>query len=89
VTTTEINGATIQVGAFRDRANVDRLVERLREVHDQVQVIQLDNELYRVTMGPFLERQTADGIARELDAEMHLSTRVIEAPMVQVRIAAQ
>lgn len=83
-----ISGATIQVATFRDRSNAERLVEDLRDQHHQVQVRQLENDLYLVTMGPFLSRQTADGIAKEIQSEMQLSTLVVSSPLVHVRVAA-
>jgi cell division septation protein DedD len=57
---------TVQVGALRDQANADLLVEQLR-AHGFTPVVSKDS-LYRVRVGESLDRTAADQLAATLQA---------------------
>ena len=77
---TVVYESTIQVGAFRDQANAERVVQALEEKHDRVDMRQLGNGLFLVSMGPYLDEGRADGIAKQIESEMRLSTLVLRSP---------
>lgn len=89
VVAVEIDAATIQVATFRDRSNADRLVAKLRDKYGQARVRPLNDDLYQVTMGPFVQKGRALGIAEEIQAELQLTTLVVTTPIVQIGVAAQ
>jgi rare lipoprotein A len=62
----------LQVGAFSEAANADRLAQRLRAANlGQVQVIQLQSNgqaIRRVRVGPLPDAERADEVARRIEA---------------------
>jgi rare lipoprotein A len=62
----------LQVGAFSEAANADRLAQRLRAANlGQVQVIQLQSNgqaIRRVRVGPLPDAERADEVARQIEA---------------------
>lgn len=59
----------LQVGAFSDPTNAERLRLRLASAHiDQVDVARRPDGLHRVRIGPLSSVEQADELARQLDA---------------------
>jgi len=65
----------VQVGSFSNAANADRLVERLRKdalSAYQEQLSGSGSTIYRVRIGPFLEREEAIRVNRQVGQKMSL-----------------
>lgn len=65
----------VQVGSFSSAANADRLVERLRKdalSAYQEQLSGSGSTIYRVRIGPFLEREEAIRVNRQVGEKMSL-----------------
>ena len=56
----------VQVGAFGDKANAQRLVNNLKNEGRTARVVPGMDNLWKVQVGPFGNVNTADGIAIEL-----------------------
>jgi rare lipoprotein A len=74
---------SVQVGAFADIRNAERLEERLRrDGFRPVAVKRVEaggRSLYRVFVGPFVSREEADETAGDIQSREELETRVVRA----------
>jgi len=71
---------TVQVGAFREKANADRLRDRLEALYPPatIQQVALDEgKFYRVRVGRILGEETAQRFADDLKAREGFHTMVI------------
>lgn len=73
----------IQVGSFSNKENAERLVASLREAgyDTHLEPTQVKNQkLFRVRVGPEIERTNADEIAEAISKKFFVSARVIRYP---------
>jgi len=67
----------VQVAAFRNQANAERLRTSLRERELDARISVLATDLHAVELGPFAERSRADTAAREVAELTGLSPLVV------------
>ena len=72
---------SIQVGAFGEAGLAASLAERLRRMGYPVQILEpLDDDRWRVRVGPLAERAEAERLARRLKREDGLPTWIVGEP---------
>ena len=73
-------GVYVQVGAFSSRDNAESLRERvareLEWLQDRVQVL-LQNDLWRLHVGPYRSQEDARPVAERIEAELSLKSLVV------------
>ncbi len=77
------SGFAVQVGAFKDEAEANKLREQLRGARFAAYVERLNTEqglLYRVRVGPESERGNADKLRDAIKARFNLSGNVVRHP---------
>lgn len=77
-------GHSIQVGAFREVKNAERLTARLQEKGIEAFYFRKDDGLYAVRFGDFPSREAARQEARKLVKERMLTSFFIASPREQV-----
>ena len=73
----------VQMGSFSSEENALRLRDKLRKAGfvTQVEKVRVDaKSLYRVRVGPYLERAEADRDQAKLDKQLNLKGRVLSYP---------
>jgi len=73
----------VQMGSFSSEQNALRLRDKLRKAGfvTQVEKVRVDaKSLYRVRVGPYLERAEADRDQAKLDKQLNLKGRVLSYP---------
>ena len=70
----------LQLGAFRTRENAETLQERVRReaawLQDAVRVL-MSGELWRLQVGPYLNRDAARAVAERIEAELALTAILV------------
>ena len=70
---------SIQVGAFGEAGLAASLAERLRQTGYPVQILEpLEDDRWRVRVGPLADRPEAEGLARRLKLEDRLPTWIVD-----------
>ena len=80
---TPLGNWVVQMGSFSSEENALRLRDRLRKAGfaTQVEKVKVDaRTLYRVRVGPYLEREQADADQQKLAAKFELKGRVLSYP---------
>ena len=73
----------VQAGSFSNHDNAEKVVSQLRNAgyDTHLETAQVKNKkVYRVRVGPEIDRSNADNIAKEISKKFFLSTRVIRYP---------
>lgn len=73
----------VQAGSFSNHDNAEKVVSQLRSAgyDTHLETAQVNNKkVYRVRVGPEIDRTNADNIAKEISKKFFLSTRVIRYP---------
>ena len=78
-----VDGVYIQVGAFKNQANADLLLQKVRALSftDKVEVTSWYNGgVYRVRIGPCADRSAAERVSRQIEQSLKVSTYLITLP---------
>lgn len=81
--TAPLGNWVVQMGSFSSEQNALRLRDKLRKAGfvTQVEKVRVDaKSLYRVRVGPYLERAEADRDQAKLDKQLNLKGRVLSYP---------
>lgn len=77
------DGIYIQVGAFKNEANADQLLQKVRALSftDKVEVTSWYNGgVYRVRIGPCTDRTMAERVSRQIEQSLKVATYLISTP---------
>lgn len=82
-TRTGLSSWMVQVGSFSSRDNANKIVEQLRAAgyDTHLETAQVNNrKLFRVRVGPEIDRNNADRIAKEVSKKFFVNARVLRYP---------
>lgn len=77
------DGIYIQLGAFKNQANADQLLQKVRALSftDKVEVTSWYNGgVYRVRIGPCADRAVAERVSRQIEQSLKVTTYLISTP---------
>lgn len=82
-TRTGLTSWMVQVGSFSSQDNANKIVEQLRKAgyDTHLETAQVKNrKLFRVRVGPEIDRNNADRIAKEVSKKFFVNARVLRYP---------
>ena len=82
-TRTGLTSWMVQVGSFSSQDNANKIVEQLRKAgyDTHLETAQVKNrKLYRVRVGPEIDRNNADRIAKEVSKKFFVNAKVLRYP---------
>jgi rare lipoprotein A len=72
----------IQIGAFQQAENAQRILEELRQTFPKLTFFMHQSQLFRVRCGPYQNRQEAEQISNSLDSSVFFSSRNLKSLVI-------